>query len=139
MFLKDTCAQNQWLTILLSLYVTCRFCMIILSYFNSGTISSTIACAEEVKSLSQEWIMLQNEEDISLFTVVQLHILPDIEPFVITRSLVLSKFLSCKLFVHGSCYHLSALSCIDEVLNLNFLRNSREFYVTVRHAQGTQI
>ena len=47
------------------------------------------AITEEVKSLSQEWIVLQNEEDISLFTVVRRDTLPDIDPFVITRSLVL--------------------------------------------------
>ena len=81
------------------------------------------AIAEEVKSLSQEWIVLQNEEDISLFTVVQRDTLPDIDPFVITRSLVLSKCLSWKLFIHGkAANHLPALSCIGEVLNLELFK-----------------
>ena len=52
-----------------------------------------IAWADEVKLLSQKWIVLLNEEDISLFTVVQRDTLPDIGPFVITRLLVLSKCL----------------------------------------------
>ena len=67
--------------------------------------------------------MLQNEEDISLFTVVRRDTLPDIEPFVITRSLVLSKCLSWELFIHGkAAYHLPAFSCIGEVLNLELFK-----------------
>ena len=63
--------------------------------------------------------MLQNEKDISLFTVVERDNLPDNEPFFLTRSLVLSKCLSWKLFIHGkAANHLPALSCIGEVLNL---------------------
>ena len=63
--------------------------------------------------------MLQNEEDISLFTVVQRDTLPDIEPFVITRLLVLSKM---SLLETIAANHLSALSCIGEVLNLELFK-----------------
>ena len=67
--------------------------------------------------------MLQNEEGISLYTVVRKDTLPDIELFVITRSLVFSKCLSWKLFIHGKAvYHLPALSCICEVLNLELFK-----------------
>ena len=67
--------------------------------------------------------MLQNEEEISLFTVVRRDTLPHIEPFVITRSLVLSKCLSWELFIHGEAAdHLPAFSCIGEVLNFELFK-----------------
>ena len=67
---------------------------------------------EEVKTLSQEWIVLQNEEDISLFTLVWRDTLPDIEPFVITRSLVLNvslgnySFMEKLLITYQLCHVL---------------------------------
>ena len=122
MFLKDTCTQYQWLTILLLLYVICMCScdnFVMFQFRNHFKL-------EEVKTLSQEWIVLQNEEDISLFTLVWRDTLPDIEAFVITRSLVLNVSLGNYLFMKAA-NHLPALSCIGEVLNLELFKKLMVF------------